>query len=78
VRDQIVDFVRRWAEKAGIGAGRSSSGSASKPASSMTGGSDTDRPMSTNGWFPGLLAGAVGEGAIVDFHLQNPLEVTGG
>ena len=52
MRDQIVDFVRRWSEKTEISAGRFISGSASRPASSIPGARRYGCVNEHNGWVP--------------------------
>ena len=75
MRDQIVDFVRRWSEKTEIGAGRFIvwlGVTASKFYDwrrALRQGQRAQRLGS-----PGFLAGGLGEAGDHDFHLKNPLE----
>ena len=75
VRDQIVDFVRRWSEKTEIGAGHFI-GWLSMTASKFYSWRERyGRVNEHNGWIPrdSWLEGWEKE-AIVNFHLKNPLE----
>ena len=75
VRDQIVDFVRRWSEASEIGAGRfvgwlGVSGSKFYDWRERYG-----RVNEHNGWVPrDFWLEEWEKQAIVDFHLKNPLE----
>jgi hypothetical protein len=55
VRDQIVDFVRRWSEATEISAGGSLGGSASAAANSTTGKLAKVASTSTTPGFPGIF-----------------------
>ncbi|HEV1286051.1 MAG TPA: hypothetical protein VNU44_12085 [Bryobacteraceae bacterium] len=61
VRDQIVDFVRRWSEKTGSAPGGSWNGSASGPASSTAGATGTARGTNTTVGFPGIFGWSSGK-----------------
>ena len=54
MRDQLVDFVRRWSEKTEIGAVRFIGWLEVTPASSTTGGSATAASTNTTLGFPGI------------------------
>jgi transposase InsO family protein len=75
VRDQIVDFVRRWSDKTGIGAGRFIEW-LSIQASKFYGWRERyGQTNEHNGWVPrDFWLEQWEKEAIVDFHLKNPLE----
>jgi len=75
VRDQIVDFVRRWSEKTELGAGRFL-GWLSMTASKFYSWRERyGRVNEHNGWIPrDFWLEAWEKQAIVAFHLKNPLE----
>ena len=54
VRDQVVDFVRRWSGKTEIRVGRFPAWLGVTASKSMTGGSATGVSMSTTVGFPGI------------------------
>ena len=75
VRDQIVDFVRRWSEKTEIGVGRFI-GWLSMTASKFYSWRERyGRVNEHNGWIPrDFWLEEWEKQAIVNFHLKNPLE----
>ena len=75
IRDQIVDFVRRWSEKTEIGAGRFS-GWLSMTASKFYSWRERyGRVNEHNGWIPrDFWLEEWEKQAIVNFHVKNPLE----
>ena len=75
VRDQIVDFVRRWSEKTGIGAGRFVEWLGVTPSKFYDWRERYGKVNEHNGWIPRDFWLEDGEKqAIVNFHLNNPLE----
>jgi putative transposase len=75
VRDQIVDFVRRWAEKAGIGAGRFIEWLSIQASKFYDWRERYGQTNEHNGWVPrDFWLEQWEKEAIVDFHLKNPLE----
>ena len=78
VRDQVVDFVRRWSEKTEIGVGRF------PPWLGVTASKFYDwrqrygRVNEHNGWIPrDFWLEAWEKEAIIDFHQKNPLQQAG-
>jgi putative transposase len=75
VRDQIVNFVRRWAEKAGIGAGRFIEWLSIQASKFYDWRERYGQTNEHNGWVPrDFWLEQWEKEAIVDFHLKNPLE----
>jgi transposase InsO family protein len=75
VRDQIVDFVRRWSDKTGIGAGRFIEWLSLQASKFYDWRERYGQTNEHNGWVPRDFWLEQGEKqAIVDFHLNNPLE----
>ena len=75
MRDQIVDFVRRWAEKAGIGAGRFIEWLSIQASKFYDWRERYGQTNEHNGWVPrDFWLEQWEKEAIVDFHLKNPLE----
>jgi putative transposase len=75
VRDQIVDFVRRWSEKAGIGAGRFIEWLSIQASKFYDWRERYGQTNEHNGWVPrDFWLEQWEKEAIVDFHLKNPLE----
>ncbi|MCC7176055.1 MAG: IS3 family transposase [Bryobacterales bacterium] len=74
-RDQIVDFVRRWSEKTGIGAGRFIQWLAVRASKFYSWRQRYGRVNEHNGWIPrDFWLEQWEKQAIVNFHLKNPLE----
>ena len=78
MRDQVVDFVRRWSEKTEIGVGRF------PPWLGVTASKFYDwrqrygRVNEHNGWIPrDFWLEAWEKEAIIDFHQKNPLQQAG-
>ena len=76
MRDQIVDFVRRWSEASEIGAGRFVGWlGVTAAASSIDWRERYGRVNEHNGWVPrDFWLEEWEKQAIIDFHLKNPLE----
>jgi len=75
VRDQIVDFVRRWSEKTGIGAGRFIEWLSIRASKFYDWRDRYGQVNEHNGWVPrDFWLEQWEKEAIVDFHLKNPLE----
>jgi hypothetical protein len=75
VRDQIVDFVRRWSEKTGIGAGRFIEWLSIQASKFYDWRERYGQTNEHNGWVPrDFWLEQWEKEAIVDFHLKNPLE----
>ena len=75
VRDQIVDFVRRWSEKTGIGAGRFIEWLRIRASKFYDWRERYGQVNEHNGWVPrDFWLEQWEKEAIVDFHLKNPLE----
>jgi len=75
VRDQIVDFVRRWSEQTGIGAGRFIEWLAIRASKFYDWRERYGRVNEHNGWVPrDFWLEQWERQAIIDFHLKNPLE----
>jgi transposase InsO family protein len=75
VRDQIVDFVRRWSEKTGIGAGRFIVWLNIRASKFYDWRERYGQRNEHNGWVPrDFWLEQWEKEAIVDFHLNNPLE----
>ena len=74
-RDQIVDFVRRWSEKAEIGAGRFIRWLGMRASKFYSWRGRYGRVNEHNGWIPrDFWLEQWEKQAIVNFHLKNPLE----
>jgi transposase InsO family protein len=75
VRDQIVDFVRRWSEKTGIGVGRFIEWLGIRASKFYDWRDRYGQVNEHNGWVPrDFWLEQWEKQAIVDFHLKNPLE----
>jgi putative transposase len=75
VRDQIVDFVRRWSEKTGIGAGQFIGWLGVKASKFYNWCERYGKANEHNGWVPrDFWLEDRERKAIIDFHQQNPLE----
>ncbi len=75
VRDQIVDFVRRWSEAGEIGAGRFIGWLGMTASKFYSWRERYGRVNEHNGWVPrDFWLEAWEKQAIVNFHLKNPLE----
>jgi putative transposase len=75
VRDQIVDFVRRWSEKTGIGAGRFIKWLGIRASKFYDWRDRYGQVNEHNGWVPrDFWLEQWEKQAIIDFHLKNPLE----
>jgi putative transposase len=75
VRDQIVDFVRRWSEKTGIGAGRFIEWLGVRASKFYDWRERYGKANEHNAWVPrDFWLEEWEKKAIVDFHLKNPLE----
>ena len=75
VRDQVVDFVRRWSEKTEIGAGRFIHWLGVTASKFYNWRERYGRANEHNGWVPrDFWLEPWEKEAIVSFHLQNPLE----
>ena len=75
VRDQIVDFIRRWSEKTGIGAGRFLEWLGIRASKFYDWRDRYGQVNEHNGWVPrDFWLEQWEKDAIVDFHLKNPLE----
>ena len=75
VRDQIVDFVRRWSEKTGIGAGRFIEWLGIRASKFYDWRDRYGQVNEHNGWVPrDFWLEQWEKEAIIDFHLKNPLE----
>jgi putative transposase len=75
VRDQIVDFVRRWSEKTGFGAGRFIDWLGIRASKFYDWRDRYGKVNEHNGWVPrDFWLEQWEKQAIVDFHLKNPLE----
>ena len=75
VRDQIVDFVRRWSEATGIGAGRFIEWLAMGVSKFYDWRDRYGLVNEHNGWVPrDFWLEQWEKKAIIDFHLNNPLE----
>ncbi|MEO8053326.1 MAG: hypothetical protein ABI833_23240 [Acidobacteriota bacterium] len=75
MRDQIVDFVRRWSEKTGIGAGQFIAWLGITVSKFYDWRERYGQVNGHNGWVPrDFWLEAWEKQAIVDFHLRNPLE----
>jgi putative transposase len=75
VRDQIVDFVRRWSEATEIGAVRFIKGLAIRASKFYDWRDRYGQVNEHNGWVPrDFWLEQWEKTAIVDFHLKNPLE----
>ena len=75
VRDQIVDFVRRWSEASEIGAGRFVGWLGVAASKFYDWRERYGRVNEHNGWVPRDFWLEDGEKqAIINFHLKNPLE----
>jgi putative transposase len=75
VRDQIVDFVRRWSEKTGISAGRFIEWLGIRASKFYDWRDRYGQVNEHNGWIPrDFWLEQWEKQAIVDFHLKNPLD----
>ena len=75
VRDQIVDFVRRWSAKTGIGAGRFIEWLSIQASKFYDWRERYGQTNEHNGWVPrDFWLEQWEKQAIVDFHLNHPLE----
>jgi transposase InsO family protein len=75
VRDQIVDFVRRWSEATGIGAGRFIEWLAMGASKFYDWRDRYGQVNEHNGWVPrDFWLEQWEKKAIIDFHLNHPLE----
>jgi putative transposase len=75
VRDQVVDFVRRWSEKTEIGVGRFIAGLGVTSSKFYDWRQRYGRVNEHNGWVPRDFWLEIWEKtAIIDFHRKNPLE----
>ena len=75
VRDQIVDFVRRWSDKTGIGAGRFIEWLSIQASKFYDWRERYGQTNEHNGWVPrDFWLEQWEKQAIVDFHLNHPLE----
>ncbi len=75
VRDQIVDFVRRWSEKTGISAGRFIEWLGIRASKFYDWRDRYGQVNEHNGWVPrDFWLEQWEKQAIIDFHLNNPLE----
>jgi putative transposase len=75
VRDQIVDFVRRWSGKTGIGAGRFIPWLGIRASKFYDWRDRYGQVNEHNGWVPrDFWLEHWEKQAIIDFHLKNPLE----
>lgn len=75
MRDQIVDFVRRWSEKTGIGAGRFIEWLGVRANKFYDWRERYGKANEHNAWVPrDFWLEEWEKKAIVDFHLKNPLE----
>ena len=75
VRDQIVDFVRRWSEASEIGAGRFVGWLGVTASKFYDWRERYGRVNEHNGWVPrDFWLEDWEKQAIIDFHLKNPLE----
>jgi putative transposase len=75
VRDQIVDFVRRWSDKTGIGAVRFIEWLSIQASKFYDWRERYGQTNEHNGWVPrDFWLEQWEKEAIVDFHLKNPLE----
>jgi putative transposase len=75
VRDQIVDFVRRWSEKTEIGAGRFIGWLSMRASKFYSWRERYGRVNEHNGWVPrDFWLEEWEKQAIVAFHLKNPLQ----
>jgi transposase InsO family protein len=75
VRDQIVDFVRRWSDKTGIGAGRFIAWLSLRASKFYDWRERYGQVNEHNGWVPrDFWLEQWEKQAIIDFHLKNPLE----
>jgi hypothetical protein len=75
VRDQVVDFVRRWSEKSEIGVGRFTAWLGVTSSKFYGWRQRYGRVNEHNGWVPRDFWLEMWEKtAIIDFHRKNPLE----
>jgi putative transposase len=75
VRDQVVDFVRRWMEKTELGVGRFIHWLEVPPSKFYDWRERSGRVNEHNGWIPrDFWLEPWEKEAIVDFHSKNPLE----
>ena len=75
VRDQIVDFVRRWSDKTGIGAGRFIAWLSLQASKFYNWRERYGQTNEHNGWVPrDFWLEQWEKQAIVNFHLNHPLE----
>jgi putative transposase len=75
VRDQVVDFVRRWSEKTEIRVGRFIAGLGVTASKFYAWRQRYGRVNEHNGWVPrDFWLEAWEKEAILGFHLKNPLE----
>jgi hypothetical protein len=75
VRDQVVDFVRRWSEKTEISVGRFPQWLGIRASKFYDWRQRYGRVNEHNGWIPrDFLAKRWEKEAIIGFHLKNPLE----
>jgi len=75
VRDQIVDFVRRWSQSSEIGAGRFIGWLGVRASKFYSWRERYGRVNEHNGWIPrDFWLEAWEKQAIVNFHLKNPFE----
>jgi hypothetical protein len=75
VRDQVVDFVRRWSEKTEIGAGRFVHWLGVRASKFYDWRERYGRVNEHNGWVPrDFWLEPWEKEAIIGFHLKNPLE----
>lgn len=75
MRDRIVDFVRRWSDKTGIGAGRFIEWLGIQASKFYDWRDRYGQVNEHNGWVPrDFWLEQWEKQAIVDFHLKNPLE----
>jgi putative transposase len=75
VRDEVVDFVRRWSEKTEIGAGRFLAWLGIRASKFYDWRQRYGRVNEHNGWIPrDFWLEAWEKAAIIQFHLEHPLE----
>jgi hypothetical protein len=75
VRDQVVDFVRRWSEKTEISVGRFPQWLGIRPSKFYDWRQRYGRVNERNGWIPrDFWLEPWEKEAIIGFHLKNPLE----
>jgi hypothetical protein len=74
VRDQVLDFVRRWSEKTEIGVGRFIHWLRVAASKLYDWRQRYGCVNEHNGWVPDFWLELWEKEAIIDFHLKNPLE----